>query len=247
MALSASYNYAATRDLILSRALRIVGHLAQGETATSTALTEASYALNDIFKEWQADGLQLWKTTTISLAATPTTGTNITISPAGAMVTLPAPKKVLSAWYKNETTLQDTPLLLITKEEYDRLTPKATTGTPNQCYYQTPRPTSGTDSTTGTFYFFPALSTAWLAANDIYASVVNPLMDFDASGDNPDIPDYLFNALTWAVADQISYEYGVGLSERSMITKKAMQHKAVALGYDQEEGSLWIRPEANYE
>ena len=68
-------------------------------------------------------------------------------------------------------------------------------------------------------------------------------MDFDASTDNPDIPSYMFNALTWALADQLSYEYGLGLGERSMISKKAQMHKAMALSFDQEEGSLYIRPE----
>jgi len=247
MALSASYNYATTRDLIIARALRIIGAISQGETPSATAITEASYALNEVFKEWQADGMQLWKISTISLAATPTTGTNISISPAGAMVALPAPTRILSVFYKDETTLQDTQLTMITQDEYNRLTPKATTGTPTQCFYWTPRVHAGSTNAIGYLYFFPALSTAWLAANDVYAVAVNPLMDFDATGDDPDIPDYLYNALTWALADQLTFEYGVGLAERSMIGKKAMMHKAIALSFDQEQGSLWLRPEMGWD
>lgn len=245
MALSASYNYALTRDSLIARALRIIGAIAQGETPTATAVTEASQTLNEVMKEWQSDGMQLWKTSTIALTGSVTTGATITISPSTptSMVVQPAPWKVLHMYYKADSNSNDTPLRMITKEEYDRLTPKATTGTPTQCYYKPPGAAGGTDNAVGTFYLFPALSTAWIAANDIYATAVFPLMDFDASTDNPDIPSYMFNALTWALADQLSYEYGLGLGERSMISKKAQMHKAMALSFDQEEGSLYIRPE----
>ena len=249
MALSASYNYALTRDNLISRALRIIGAISQGEPPTATAVTEASQALNEVFKEWQADGMQLWKKSTITLTGSVTTGTNISISPSTptSMVVLPAPWKVLAVWYKDDANLQDHPLVMITQEEYNLLTPKATTGTPTQCFYASPRARGGTDNNVGYFHFFPALSTAWIAANDLYALVLNPLMDFDASSDNPDIPDYLFNSLTWALADQLAAEYGVGLAERGMIMKKAMTHKAIALSFDQAEGSLWLRPEMGWD
>jgi hypothetical protein len=247
MALSASYNYSTTRDLIIARALRIIGAIGQGETAVSAAVTEAAYALNEVFKEWQADGLHLWKTTTLTLTGSVTTGRTITISPASSMVTAVAPYKVLAVWYKDDASSNDHHLTMITKEEYERLTPKATTGTPTQCYYEVPRVHAGSTGAIGTLYFFPALSTTWIAANDLYASIVNPLMDFDAAGDDPDIPDYLYNALAWALADQLAAEYGVGLAERGVIMKKAMTHKAIAMSFDQEQGSLWLRPELGWD
>jgi hypothetical protein len=251
MALSGSYNYALTRDNLIARALRIVGAIAQGETPSATAVTEASQTLNDIMKEWQADGLQLWKKNTIDLTGTVSAGPTITISPStpASNVVIAAPWKVLEMYYRVTDTGVDIPILPITKQEYDLLSPKAATtaqGIPNQCFYDPPRATGGTDNAQGTFYLYPPMSSTFIANNTIKVTGIFPFQDFDASTDNPDVPNYLFNALTWALADQLSYEYGVGLAERSMITKKAQTHKAIGLSFDQEEGSIYLRPYDDY-
>jgi len=249
MALSGIFNYALTRDTLIARALRIVGAISQGETPTATAVTEASQTLNEILKEWQTDGMQLWVRNTITLngGVALTTGATITISYATVAVSnanTPAPVKApQTIWFRRTADSVDFPLTLITKSEYDQLTPKLTTGTPTLVCYEPPGATSAAAAQQGTFYFYPALSTAWIAANVVYATVEQPFQIFNASTDNPDLPDYLYNALTWGLADQLSYEYGVGLAERSMITKKAQTHKAIAMSFDVEEGSLWIRPD----
>jgi hypothetical protein len=243
MPLSGSSNYNTTRDSIINRALRITGAIAQGESPTAAAVTEAAQTLNEIFKEWQADGLQLWRTETVALGGTIIPGATISINvnPPAADVNYFAPLKVLRVWYRDADD-NDMPINLITKDEYDRLTPKFTQGIPNQCYYQTPGAFEDGNSPQGVFYFYPAMSQEFIDDNDVYVTAVFPLQDFDSSTDEPDIPNYLINALVWALADQLCYEYGVGLAERSMIQKKAMTHKAIALSFDQEEGSLFIRP-----
>ena len=45
---SGLYALSTTRDGIITRALRIIGAIGQGETPTATAITEASEALNDL-------------------------------------------------------------------------------------------------------------------------------------------------------------------------------------------------------
>lgn len=249
MALSGSYNYYTTRDDIIKRALRIVGAIAQGETPATAAVTEASITLNELLKEWQADGMQLWKYNTVALSGI-STGITVTIGMSGQNVTAAPFMKLLGAYYRNTDSGADTPLIVITKEEYDRLSPKATTGTPSQVYYQPPRVKDSavaSGNSIGTFYFHLAPSTAWLADNTIYATGILPLQDFDASTDNPDLPDYMVNSLVWGLADQLAYEYGVALPERDRITKKAMYHKAVASSFDQEEGSIYIIPQSPWE
>jgi len=226
-----------------------VGAISQGETPSATAVTEAALTLNEVFQEWQVDGLQLWKVRTVALTGTISTGITITIG-SGKNVTSVAPLKVLDMYYRNTTSGADTPLLPITKDEYDRLSPKATTGVPNQVFYQTPEAVDSavnSGNAYGTFHFFPALSTTFIADNTIYYTGQHPYQDFDASTDQPDIPRYLTNALVWALADQLAYEYGVGLSERDRITKKAQVHKAIAMSFDQEEGSLFLSPEPRWE
>lgn len=248
MALSASTNYYTTREDITKRAMRIIGAISQGETPSATAITEANITLNEIFKEWQADGLQLWKTTTAVLSGY-TTNTVAALMGVGATWNTTPFLKLHSAYYTNTASGTDTPLTIITRDEYIKLSPKTQYSTPTSVYY---RPPNAKDSAalsgnlSATVYFYPGLSTSFLAANSVTLFGTLPLMDFDASSDQPDIPDYMINALVWALADQLAYEYGVALGERSMITKKAMFHKAVALSYDQEEGSLFFRPETNW-
>ena len=250
MALSGSYNYYTTRDTIIARAMRICGVLSQGETPHATAVTEAAITLNEIFKEWQADGLQLWKRSWVSLTSFTTGAGTCTIGTSGATQATTAPKKILQAYYRNSDTSVDTPITLITRQEYNLLSAASYTGPVTQLYYNPPGAQgSATNSgnQTGTCYFVPTPTTAWLADNVIRLEGILPLMDFDASTDQPDIPDYLINALVWALADQLAYEYGVGLAERSMIGKKAQLHKAIGLSFDQEEGSIFIMPEPRWE
>jgi hypothetical protein len=246
MALATSSNYYTTRDDIIKRALRIIGAISQGETPSATAVTEAAITLNEVFKEWQADGLQLWKRATLPLNGF-TVGTSaVTLQSNGAPSNL-APSKIIDIFYKNTASGQDTTLTHMTYSEYVRFTPKATSySTPTQWYYQTP---GAKDSAVysggnwGVLTFFPGFSTTFITDNTIYIVGIYPFYDFDTSSDQPDLPDYLINALVWALADQLAYEYGVALQERDRITKKAMFHKAVALSFDQEEGSLFFRPE----
>lgn len=250
MALSNSINYTTTRDDIIKRALRIVGALGQGETPPAQAVTEASQALNDITKEWQADGMQLWKRAHNAMSGTISAGVSITLGPTGTSsnVTGEAPLKILDAWYRNTTTSVDVPLNLITKNEYDKLPNKGVQGTPTQLYYDFLRSKSssvGSGNSQGVLYLYPAMSSTFIAANTIYISGVYPLYDFDSSSDQPDVPDYLVNALVWGLADQLAYEYGLGPVEKSQIEKKAMKHKAIALSFDQEEGSLFLFPDFN--
>lgn len=57
---SGSTDWVRTRDQILTRALRIVGAVSMGDTPSSSAVTEASEALNAIVKQLQTRGVRLW-------------------------------------------------------------------------------------------------------------------------------------------------------------------------------------------
>lgn len=61
MGLSNSYDYVATRDIVINAALRKVGVLAEGQSPSTTQVNEASSALNFLIKAWQAEGLPLWE------------------------------------------------------------------------------------------------------------------------------------------------------------------------------------------
>lgn len=246
MALSDSFNYVTTRDDIIKRALRIIGALGTGETPDAAAVTEAAQALNDIFKEWQADGHLLWRRGTTVLAATASDG-EYTVGD-GANFDAAAPYKLLDVYRRTGTgtSILDVPLLQYTKQQYDAIPNKAQTGTPIAWFFA-PAPAS-TGIEVGTLYVWPVPDSTFVTTNSgkFVISYTATLQDFDSSTDNPDIPKFMINALVWALAEQLAYEYGVPLADRAQITKKAQTHKAVAFSFDQEEGSLFLRPAQNW-
>jgi hypothetical protein len=229
---SGAYNYSTTRDAIILRSLRIIGAIGQGETAAqnATAVTEAAEALNDLCKEWEADGMPLWAISKWPVIPTESLSTYLIVN---------GPLKVIQAWRHLTDSDTDSPLLVITRQEYQLLGSKTSEGSPSQVWYDPP----GNYSHPGiaTFYVTPDLNAQ---TNETYILVgQKPFENFNASTDLPDFPQYWYNAIKWGLADQLSYEYGVGLSERSMITKKALYHKEQALSFGTEEGSYKIQPQ----
>ena len=128
MATSGSYDFSMNRDDIIKRALRLAGALAQGETPTTDQVTEAAIALNSLVKAWQTDGLQLWalKEKTVTLVA----------NQIEYPLTTPKALRVLQAFNRNLTSSVDIPMRGVTRDEYNRLGNKTTSGNPIQYYHE---------------------------------------------------------------------------------------------------------------
>src|SRR5574343_318161 len=105
MALSNSTNFSITRDQLIAGALRIAGAVQQGESPTSTQVTEAAEALNMLVKSWQPDGLQLWVTKEYTLTLTSNTSS----------YTISTPKllRVIQAYNHNTSSNVDIPMRVI--------------------------------------------------------------------------------------------------------------------------------------
>jgi hypothetical protein len=240
MATSGSYNYKATSDEVCRRALRIVGALGQGETPDTTTYTETREALNALIKEWQADGMQLWRIQTNSITLVAGTA-SYTIGIGGTVAVAP-PLKVINAYIRTTSTSIDTPLLLITRNQYEMYGDKATQSTPNQVWYDPPGNLSGGEML-GTVYVYPAPDSTTASTQTIRLVGVAALQDLDAGADDIDFPSYFTNALVWGLADQLAYEHGQSPVIMDRITKKAMYHKDIALSFGTEEGSLFFQPQ----
>lgn len=239
MSTAATTNYTVTRDQVIGRALRIVGAIATGETPAPGALTEASDALNQLVKEWQADGMQMWGILTTSFPLTAT----VSVYPIGLGQTVnqTAPNKVYQAWMRDNTALTDQPMLVITRQEYDILGSKFSPGTPNQVYYFPPGPLD-TNQIVGTFTFYTTPDAFTAANKTFFFTGQFPLTDMNMGTDIPDFPSYYYNALVWGLAEQLGFEYGVPIQAQSQISAMALKHLTKAQGFDMEEGSLYLQP-----
>ena len=222
---SGSTDFSVTRDDIIKRALRLIGVLAQGETPTTTQVTEAAFALNGLVKAWEADGMPLWaiKQRDVQLVSGQSTYT----------LSSPKPLKVFQAWNHNITTNVDVPMRIITKQEYNILGNKTTTGNPIQIYYDPRRDT-------GELHVFPVPTSVEATANKIQLVYQAPFEDFDASTDLPDFPQEWYDAITYGLATRLAPEYGVDPNSRKMLWQEMTLIKQDALNYGLEEGSLYF-------
>jgi len=231
-----SYTYTINRDAIISRALRLLGVVAQGETPTAVQLTEGATALNGLVLAWQADGMPLWaiKTHTMPLIA----GKKVYTFGASSLppYNIPKPLKVLQAWYHNIPSNVDVPMRIVTQQQYNMLGNKDVTGLPIQIWYQ---PLSNTGELT--VYQVPDQYTM----DNITLSFVYqaPYQTFDAATDVLDWPQEWFDAVTYGLATRLAPEYGVPAGDRSVLLSEATSIKQTALNFGTEEGSIYFQVE----
>lgn len=224
MATSGTVDFTLTRDDIIKRALRLIGALAQGETPTSDQITEASIALNGLVKAWQADGMPLWAIKEYTI--TPILNTS-------SYVITPKLLKVLQVWNHDTTSNVDIPMRILTRQEYNILGNKTSSGNPIQCFYD-PRRDSGV------LYLFPVPDSTTVAKNTIKLVYQSSFEDFDSATDTPDFPQEWYDAITYGLAVRLAPEYGLPIAERSALQKEASQIKQDALNFGLEEGSLYF-------
>ena len=236
MATSLSTDYSVTRDNVIYRALRVIGVTSQGETPDATQISEAATAFNGLVKALSFDGMPLWgiKDTTI----TPVASRRSYRMGTGQTVDIAKPLKVINAYYRTTSSNVDVPLVIITRDEYNRLSSKFVEGTPSQVYFDPQR--IYTD-----MFVYPVPSAAFAAANTIIITYQRTFDDVDAASDEPDFPIEWFDALTFMLADRLAPEYGVNEEHRMDVQKRAMQYRAEALSGGTEEGSFYFSLDRN--
>lgn len=229
---SGSTDFSVTRDDIIKRALRLIGVVAQGETPTTDQTTEAAFALNSLVKAWQADGMPLWAIKSYSVPLT--AGTSAYEIGLTKAINIPKPLKVLQAYNHSTTSDVDIPMRIITKQEYNILGNKTSSGNPIQVYYNP-------QSEYGILNVFPVPSTTEQAANTIVIHYQRPFEDFDASTDTPDFPQEWYDAITYGLACRLAPEYGVAMADRKLLWQEMTIIKQDALNFGLEEGSLYFQ------
>lgn len=141
------------------------------------------------------------------------------------------PLRVIDAQRRDEDD-NDTPIITISHEEYQRLPNKTITGKTNQVYYQPEIPD-------GFIYLWPEPETA---SDRIRMTCYFPIEDFDASSDNPDFPVEWLDALTWNLAARLIPSYGIPPQQAQEIRNEAASLYAGLLMWDQEPESVFFQP-----
>lgn len=233
MTTSGSVDYNATRDELIRGAYRLAGIVAEGELPTTEQYTYGSEALNMMAKAFQVDGMPLWAIKSYSI--TLVSGQESYRIGVGESVDTPKPLKIIQAYNHNTSTGIDIPMRIITRDEYNRLGYKISSGNPIQIFYDP-------QNSYGDLYTFPIADATTASTNQIVIFYQRPFEDFDASTDTPDFPQEWLEALKWNLGYRLAVEYQMPILHRNNLKADAEQFKLMALGFGTEEGSLFIRP-----
>lgn len=139
------------------------------------------------------------------------------------------PLNIVNVQRKNQTV--DTPIWLISEEEYFDQPSKTSQGTITQVYYDR-------RLTTGILYVWPTSTTVIDMLRFRYQRVVE---DFDAATNNPDFPQEWLETLTYNLAVRRAPSYGV--APRPDVVLMAAELLNALESFDTEDTSTFFQPE----
>lgn len=230
MSTSNSFDFTLTRDQIIASALRLLGVVGEGQTPTTDQITNGAEALNYLIKAWANQGAPLWCVKSVDVPLTANTA-SYTIG-LTQTVNVAKPLKIYQA-YRHTTSNIDVPMIALSKQQYNLLGNKTSTGSPSQYYYDQQRDT-------GVLSVFPTPGTAD-TTDVIRIFYQRPFEDFDASTDNPDVPQEFLRALKYALANELAFEYGIPSTDRMDLERKTQMLVQEAFAFNAEEASFFFK------
>jgi hypothetical protein len=224
-----------------------MGVLEIGDTPDTNTLNNASMSLNLLIKQMSTEGLKLWKNSELIIPLTAGQTTYTLGGPTSSLMydslapSIPItdkPLKVIQGFYRRTTVTPviDTPVILLSKQEYNVLGSKFSTGTANSLYYSV-------KVLSGVLYVYLTPDTYSQGNLELHLVAQMPLNDVTASTDVPDFPNEWMNTLVWNLADQLAIEYGVPMNYRQEIMQRAMLYKAQLTDWDVESSSTFFQPD----
>ena len=217
-----------TASLIVDDAAFLVGRKNIGNDLETADVTVFLRLLNDMIKQWEGAGVYLHtiQDVTVTLDGS---SQSYTMSPTGDVVT-GRPLRCISA-RRVDSDGYETPVELISREDYKRIPLKAATGPVTLAAYEK-------QATYGTLYVWPLGETT----DTLSVSIQRPIDIFDSSTDAGDFPSEMFLALKYGLAAILADGTGLDLTVRQTIKAEARQYFDVLKCNDQETTSLFIQP-----
>ncbi len=235
-------NYSITRDQVIVSALRKLGVVEPADTSATidaNLVTNGAQALNLMIKQWMTEGIKLWTVNEQSFPLT-VSKTVYTFGPAGTSsdFTVDKPLRLIQAWLRNNTVspVIDIPLNIISKQEYNILGSKFSTGIANSIYLN-----PGVTNTTIKLFLTPDTLTS--TTYTVYVVTQRPIYDITNPTDIPDFPNEWMQALVWGLADQMAIEFQPPANIRQEIMVRADKYKEQMIGWDIENEPTFFQPD----
>jgi len=240
-----STTFSVTRDDVITAAFRKLGLLEPSDDASNidpALVTNAALVFNLMIKQWQTQGIKLWTVKQYTLPLV-TNKTSYTIGPTGTSSDLTDDKPLRLIPGEGLTMLRnlsvtpqiDIPLQIISRQEYNTLGSKFSTGTSNSVYLDV-----GKLISTLYVYLTPDVNTS--TNYQILFTAQKPLGDITTSSEVPDFPSEWNNALVWGLADEMALEYDAPANHRTEIAMRAASYRSMLEDWDQEYTSVFFTP-----
>ena len=172
---------------ICTAALRKIGVVGMGVTASADEIETARTALSRMLKSWQSKGYNLWAVTSMSVTATTSASYSLT------------PERPLSLSSVRWKATTETPMQELSRDEYDRLPLKTSTGTPTSYYYNRQREDA-------LLYVWPV--PASVTTQTLEITYIRELADV-AQADEADIPGEWYDCVVYGLAARLADDFMV--------------------------------------
>lgn len=237
MATSGTYTYKATVATVIEEALKKIGVIEEGDSVTSTQISDAMPTLEMFLKALGNKGLMVWKVLKTTKTTVATT--------AGYIPNANYRYTEITDVVFRDSDGNDTPLIELTRAEYSRLNDKDQAGQPTQ-YWWDKESLEGTDYV----YLWPVPDTT--AAGNSEAIIITGILPIeDADNDGTDdgtydinLPAEYLEAVVYGLAVRLAPSYGLPLSDRRELRMEYNEIMTDALAFDRETGSMFLRPNA---
>lgn len=218
-----------TRDDIITRALRKIGVIGEGTSASATQISEAAEALGPLVQEMVSMGMPLWKRVEYPIPLV--YGKSTYTLGIGQEYNVPFPVKIAEAIMQQQPNSAKINIEILPAYDYNLL-PSNSTGVVVNMKYQP-------------FINYGVVS-VWPTPNTdnqvLTLSYYRPFEVFNSGTDTPDFPQEWQNALIYQLALILADEYGLPLPDKQWLEKQADKRLASALANGTEEGSIKFYP-----
>jgi hypothetical protein len=219
MAVSGSTDFAMNGRQVITSAFTNAKIYAPGETISAEDMASGQEALNLMLKTWSAKE-HLW---------IKTEGT-VTLVAGQAGYTVATARRVHSV--RRRTNTIDTPLNILSRDEYYDLPNKSATGMPVNWYFDP-------QTSSRTLYLWLVPSAAIAANTSLRFTYSRVIDDIDALENDPDVPQEWLEALIYSLSDRLANSYG---SNNPALTRFAEQLMRDLSNQDQESASTYFQP-----
>jgi hypothetical protein len=230
MATSGSSDFSLSLRQLGTDALRLIGAIGISDDPAAEELDLAMREANYMVKTWAADpDPKLWLLTETSLTLIASTATY-------NLITTPGARKIVEV--RRRTSNIDTPLQMLSRQEYLDEPAKTASGMPRAWYFDPQRATR-------TLYIVNVPDATIAASTTLRYTYLRVIEDLDALDNDFDVPQEWLETLKYSLAARLTLPFKTHLSDPAG-TAEIKERAAALYGqlatYDDEPASVYFSP-----